>query len=122
MVERSSRLIVKKLWFAICLIILAGSTYLANPGDEHSLIFLFVPMIVLSFPAGFTVPYIIGGVAYLLYLIGIENPFSQRVDWNAWFYIMHTFYWLLFVLIGYLQWFIFFPYLKRNLKSFKHNE
>ncbi|MEW8508632.1 MAG: hypothetical protein AB2598_18220 [Candidatus Thiodiazotropha sp.] len=117
MVSRSSDLIMK-LWIAICFLVLLGATYIVDPNDEHSLIFLFVPMIILSFPAGFIVPYIIGGMAYLLLLAGIENPFSPGGGWNVWFYFMHTVYWLMFVVIGYLQWFIFFPRLKRKVKLF----
>lgn len=118
MVSGSSALIVK-IWTAICFLVLLGSTYIVDPSDKHSLIILFVPMIILSFPAGFIVPYIIGGIAYLLLLAGIENPFSPGGEWNVWFYLMHTVYWLMFVAIGYLQWFIFFPYLKRKVKLFR---
>ena len=118
MVNRSSALIVK-IWIAICFLVLLGATYIVDPSDEHSLVFLFVPMIILSLPAGFIVPYIIGGVAYLLLSADIENPFSPGTEWNAWFYFMHAVYWLIFVAIGYLQWFILVPYFKKKVKLFR---
>lgn len=106
-----------KVWILICFVVLLGSIYFVDPGDEHSLLFLFIPMIILSFPGGFVVPYIIGGIAYLLLKLGIENPFKTEQSWDIWYFSMYIGYWATFVAIGYIQWFVLLPYLRRRVRQ-----
>jgi hypothetical protein len=102
----------KIVWIALCLMVLIASLFVSDPDNEHSLLFLYIPMIILSFPSGLIVPVIIGSVAYLIFHLGIHNPFGMERFWNAWFYAMYIAYWLTFLAVGYIQWFILVPYLK----------
>jgi hypothetical protein len=108
----------KLLWVAACVVVLVVSIVSSDPQDKHSLLLLFYPMIILSFPCGLVVPYIIGGLALVLVHFGIERPYQESVKWEEWYYVMHTIYWGVFAFVGYLQWFRVFPYIKKKwLKS-----
>ena len=105
---------IKLLWVAACVVVFVVSIVLSDPQDKQSLLLLFYPMIILSFPSGLVVPYVIGGLALMLVHVGVERPYQESVKWEEWYYAMHTIYWGLFAFVGYLQWFKFLPYIKKR--------
>jgi len=104
------------IWLAMCLtaLVYAYKGY-HGPSDwklEEGLAF---EMMALSFPASFLVvaALILGGAG--LGLFGLALPTSSRLEMTA--------TWFLFVLAGYVQWFVVLPrLLRRWLEKYRKEE
>ena len=102
LVKRIAFTIVRLAWLAICLTALidAREVYQGR-SDWKTEQYLAFAMMVLSFPASYLVVggLILAGAA--LGPVGLGLPPSSKVEMTA--------TWLLFVVAGYIQWFIVLP-------------
>jgi len=106
-VRRTVGILARIIWLAICLtsLIYAYKGYLGSSDwkVEEGLAF---EMIVLSFPASSLVGAGLALAGAGLGLFGLPLPASSRPEMTA--------TWLLFVLAGYVQWFVVVPRLFRR--------
>ena len=90
------------LWLLLCIYELLS--FLLHPqawsSSEVNVLF-YLKMLVLTFPLGYVVALIVGGLSTLLFESGSTEIFGQQVS-------LFTI-WLAMVLIGYFQWFIWIP-------------
>jgi hypothetical protein len=114
-VRRTAGILVRVMWLAICVTALV-SAYKGYQGSsdwklEEGLAF---EMLALSFPASFLVviALILAGAG--LGLFGLALPASSRPEMTA--------SWLLFVVAGYVQWFVVVPRLRRRWREKHRNE
>ena len=101
---------IRVAWLAICLTILVNSQKgYRGRSDWKAEEYLAFEMMGLSFPASYLV---VGGLILAgpaLGLIGLRLPSSSKVEM--------TVIWLLFVLAGYIQWFVVIPRFWRETRS-----
>lgn len=100
--------IIKALWIGAMVVVLCITLY-AFDGKPNSDIGIFLVWsgLFLSFPVGLLVP-LVHVVLYESFSIAIETSYLSLVlDWLG------------FCIVGYLQWFMFAPYLIGKLRSFK---
>jgi hypothetical protein len=94
------------VWLAMCATVLASALYL-NAGDptarEIGPVFIWY-MIFLSFPGGLL-------VAATGALISALSAGEMNLSVTVSFLVI----WVAFVAVGYAQWFVLVPYLKRKL-------
>jgi hypothetical protein len=115
-VRRIARILVRMIWLATCLIVLAYAYKgYHGPSDwklEEGLAF---EMIALSFPASLLIVAALVLAGAGLGLFGLALPASSRPEM--------TVTWFLFVVAGYVQWFVVVPRLLRRWqgKSQKEN-
>lgn len=75
---------------------------------EAGLFFTYC-MVFLSFPSGYLIAYLAGFALWGIYeFFSVSLPYNQTVIFVEW---------LLFVCVGYLQWFILLPWLCNRLKN-----
>jgi len=100
----------KIIWIFLCVVVYLISMIFFDkwPNGEAS-IFLAITMFVLTFPLGLILFLLVNCVAYVLYTkFGISAPEN---------YFALTVTWIVFVVVGYFQWFVLIPYLKRRFFS-----
>jgi len=95
------------IWFVLCCAVFIYFLK-GNINDAENLIAFSLKMLVLTFPAG----YIAGalfpeGISALMMGLGVELTRIQHV-FIQWFFM---------VIAGYLQWFVFLPWLWRKWKA-----
>jgi uncharacterized membrane protein len=104
--ENKVRKIMLAVWLAMCATVLASALYL-NAGDptarEIGPVFIWY-MIFLSFPGGLL-------VAATGALISALSAGEMNLSVTVSFLVI----WVAFVAVGYAQWFVLVPYLKRKL-------
>ena len=100
--------VIKVLWFvaAFCVLLVTLYAFDGKPNSDIS-VFLTWMMLILSFPASLAV-----SLAHMLigaYLsVTIETSYvSLALEWSAYF------------ALGYIQWFVFLPYLIRKISSIR---
>ncbi|WP_186864126.1 hypothetical protein [Undibacterium griseum] len=76
---------------------------------NESQIYPIIGMVVLSFPAGLFYMYLFGFAVYGLDSIGIDLHQHEMLE-------VFTM-WAGFVLSGYLQWFVLFPFIQEKFRS-----
>ena len=98
--------ILKILWFVVNIMIIVYFSYLHYTIDKDAVI----PFVYLiTFPSGFLIPYLYMFSSYL-------NTFSIK---NALYISDIIIPGILFMIIGYIQWFILLPKIKKDFKSKK---
>ena len=102
--------VVRALWIAASLFVLVVTIYFYD-GKPLSDIWIFLTwlMLILSFPAGLVV-----SVAH--YALG--STFSITVETS---YLSLALEWLVYFVLGYLQWFVLLPWLWRKWKARRAN-
>jgi hypothetical protein len=103
-------------WLAASLIVLGWWYYrfglnaeLSRTLRNESQIYLIIGMAVLSFPSGLLYMYLFGLVVYGLDSVGIDLHEHEMLE----VFVL----WAGFVLSGYLQWFIFLPFIREKFRS-----
>ncbi len=102
--------IIKVLWIALCIVVLCITLYFYD-GKPNSDIsdFLVWTMVLLTFPLGLVIGLLIGWISFLLYeSTGVMSSVSYGMLFIAW---------LIFFIVGYLQWFKMIPLLIQKIKS-----
>jgi hypothetical protein len=102
LVKKTLWIVVQIIWVALCLLALteahqgyqAGSDWRVEEG-------LAFEMLVLSFPSSFVVAVGLALAGAVLGLFGLALPASSRLEMSC--------TWLLFVVAGYVQWFVLVP-------------
>ena len=97
---------VKSLWVGASLFVLVVTTS-SYDGKSYSDIWIFLTwlMLILSFPAGLA-------VSAAHYALGVF--FSTTVETS---YLSLALEWLVYFVLGYLQWFVVLPWLWRKWKA-----
>jgi len=103
-------ILVRILWLSICIAALVDA-HIGYQGNsdwklEEGLAF---EMLILSFPASFVVVAVLILLGEGLRLFGLALPGSNRAEM--------TITWLLFVMAGYIQWFLLLPKLWRSKRK-----
>jgi len=100
------------IWLFLNIIILIYSLYLRYLDPDGAIIFAYI-MYIISFPLGFIVPFVFVCIDKCIkYDINIfYRNFPILVD------IIIP--WFLFVIVGYIQWFVIFPKIYAFLKNYK---
>jgi len=104
----------KVAWLAACFGVLAWSFLHCRQESNLTLrsecSFLATSMMmVLTLPSGLAWVSLVSAMAYMLSLMGLEvggAPFTFEI-----------FMWLGFVVVGYVQWFLFVPWLTRRMRE-----
>jgi hypothetical protein len=109
--KKAFGLLVRIAWVAICIIALLnarkGYRGISDWQMEEGLAF---QMLVLSFPSSFVVAVGLALTGAMLGLFGLALPSSSKVGMTA--------TWFLFIVAGYVQWFVLLPkFLKRRKRS-----
>jgi len=106
--------LIRALWIISCLGALGVSLVYADVESGRDIdVFLIWVMLILSFPLGFLVVITYGALSFFFYSqFGWE--FSIVTSYDMYLYL--TVLWLIFVLIGYFQWFYLVPYLYRRYR------
>src|SRR6186997_3233778 len=102
--------IVKWAWIALALLLLLFTTVLfdGTPNSDAEIV-LGYGLLVLTFPSGF--------------LLSIAEGFVGRAAFNLMGLVATTSYlslgatWLMYTVLGYLQWFVFVPWVIRKLRA-----
>ena len=102
---------IKIIWFIFNIAILIYFSYIHVTIHYDAVIPFFYLMLLMTFPTGFIVPYISYLLSFILPFIGVESPYMVIYD--------IVIPWLFFVPIGYIQWFILLPKIRKYLKSKK---
>ena|SRR2546426_11405020 len=113
--------VTKITWIALCVLVLLVSYYFGaqerHGKHELSTAILVWGMLVLSFPGGWLVLYLVVGVGYLLALVfDRETTMPELYD----FIIFPLLLWLAYFVVGYLQWFKLVPALVTKVKHRKN--
>jgi len=101
----------RALWVGISVFVLAVTLYAfdGRPDSDIGVFFAWC-MLILSFPVGLLVP---------LVHVALFEAFSTTVENSSFSFVLD---WVGFTMLGYLQWFVFVPYLigkRRDSKSRK---
>jgi hypothetical protein len=97
------------LWLAACAALLVYAFSQRNVHEPDIGITFTLTMITLTFPIGYVLAALAGYIFLFLYKsLGIVNPGSFWADAIAW---------IVFVVVGYFQWFVFIPWLYRKAKQ-----
>ena len=109
--KKALRVLVRIAWVTICVIALVnaheGYRGTSDPQMEEG---LALQMLVLSFPLSFVVAVGLVLTGALLGLFGVALPSPSKAEMTA--------TWFLFVVAGYIQWFILLPnFLRRRKRS-----
>jgi hypothetical protein len=110
-VKKTLWIVAQIVWVAICLLALIeahqGYRGASDWQVEEGLAF---EMIVLSFPSSFAVAIGLASTGAILGLFGLALPASSRLEMTC--------TWFLFVVAGYVQWFVLVPrFLARRKKT-----
>lgn len=108
-VENRSERLARGGWIGLCLVVIVFASAIASSiqPDAHKAaeIFFAYAMLTLSFPIGFLGPFFVSGLDYLLNLEMLGFYGSNFVAW------------LVFFVLGYLQWFKLLPWLIAKWRS-----
>jgi thiamine transporter ThiT len=97
---------VKKIWLLACFSMLALFLLDDNAWQNSELSALcYIRTLVLTFPSGF-----LGGVS-VGYIFSFVDIYNEKAE----FFIT----WLSMVVIGYLQWFVFFPAVYKLIRQWR---
>src|SRR5712691_9509348 len=97
------RRVAKLVWVGLCLVVLAVTLYLGDPGTKRDIdIFLIWSMLVLGFPSSGLIVLLFAGVSYVLYQ---HFSIAPSAEGAISFYAYLAFTWLAFFVVGYFQWF-----------------
>ena len=104
----------KIIWLSVNIMILLYLLYLSTKGTDWGMVFAFI-MYAMTFPIGFVVPYI--------YIFIDKYTDINMVYFRESYPIMEGIIlpWSLFLIVGYLQWFILIPKIKKWWKKRKLN-
>jgi hypothetical protein len=92
------------VWLLLCGLVPLIVQWGAHDADEAFLLL----MIVLTAPSGFLLTGFLSILFMLLHkTLGLEVPESRILD---------AVYWVLFVMVGYVQWFIVLPWFSKKIK------
>ena len=109
-VKKTLWIVVPSIWVAICLLALMeahqGYRGASDWQVEEGLAF---EMLILSFPSSFAVAIGLVLVGAILGLFGFALPASSKLEMSC--------TWLLFVVAGYVQWFVLVPRFLARRKS-----
>jgi hypothetical protein len=121
--EKSSRatsyfLLVRRTWICLCVFLLGWALYTFNAAGSaqplayrnERVLLLALLMLSLTFPSGFTGPFLTEGIAYVL-----SPLFSFSLDEPSSFSIFLM--WLSFFICGYLQWFQLTPWIIKKVRE-----
>lgn len=105
---------LKAIWLFLACLVLGVTLFNFEKSSNPDIAqFLFYAMLVLSFPLGFLV------AALLSYLvIGLHSAFGLTLESD---YLSITLLWAIFVIVGYLQWFVLIPFIRERLRERKNN-
>ena len=102
-------------WLVACCVVLIWWSFAYGMSDTLSAtlkneaqVYLLIPMVVLSFPAGLLWVVVLAGVLRLASTIGLDTTWSPLVH--------AAFIWLGCVIFGYVQWFLVVPALVARRK------
>lgn len=106
-------LVVKVSWLLLAfgVLFLTLHLYDGTPATNDAELILLYGMLTLSFPASQIVPLILSAIGYLMRVSGnnLSIPFNH---------LILVVEWLVFLCLGYLQWFAFFPWLWHKLHRY----
>lgn len=105
-------LTTKVVWLLMAngILIFTLHLYDGTPATRDAELILLYGMLILSFPASQIVLLILGAIGYLVELCG--GKISVPIN-----YLTLVVDWLVFLIVGYLQWFVLLPWLWRKLKT-----
>ncbi len=93
------------IWLIACLATLVFA-FVQREIHDASIVFAYL-MIFLTFPLGYALAAFVGAISFGLYsTMGIVMPDG---------FIPNLVWWVMFVAVGYLQWFVLVPWLFRKL-------
>ena len=100
--------IIKVLWLIAAFAVLFVTLY-AFDGKPNSDVWVFLiwMMLVLSFPASLMVSLVLTFLVTYFSVISETSHVSLALQWSAYF------------ALGYIQWFVFLPYLIRKISSIR---
>jgi hypothetical protein len=103
--------LVKFIWISLSFLVLVVTLLKFDKSPQNDIeIFQIYSMAALTFPTG---------VLFILFTSGLlavlEKYFSTQVS-TSYSYLL--FVWIGFFISGYFQWFLLFPYLLTNLRSY----
>ncbi len=101
---------VSWLLFAIGILLFTLHLYDGTPATRDAELILLYGMMALSFPASQVVALILGAIGYLSEMWGESLSIPSN-------YLTLVAEWLVFLGVGYLQWFVLLPWLWRRWKS-----
>jgi hypothetical protein len=105
-------LFMRFAWLAVCIVALFGALRgYEGKSDWKMEEGLASEMMILGFPASLLVALCFMAVGFLLqqFGLGVSLPFASRVE------MITT--WLIFLIVGYIQWFLILPYLIRRWRN-----
>lgn len=95
------------IWFVACVLVLVFA-FVQRKIDDTDIAFTYF-MLYLTFPVGYLLAAIAGFVLFSLHdAYGIVAPGG---------FIPNLVAWVLFVVVGYLQWFVLLPWLVRRFRG-----
>jgi hypothetical protein len=98
-------------WVALCLVVLAFMLS-AGPNPEDGVIFVYA-MLALTLPIGFVAAYLFASISFLLErFMGYVIPYDPVANGATW---------ALFVMFGYLQWFVLLPWALGKFRNRRAN-
>jgi len=100
-----ARKILLSLWLLACCAVLVF-VFISKDIKDADIVFIYA-MYVLTFPSGFIVQLVFIGVSYIS-----SELFNYTIPSGP---ITNLFAWLLFIIIGYLQWFKLVPWVYMRL-------
>ena len=106
--------ILKGIWFSINLIILIYAIYLYQIDKDGAIVFAYL-MFLVSFPLGFAVPFV---------FICMDTcvGYDINMHYDSFPIVIDIFIpWVLFLIAGYLQWFIILPKILKYFRSKSKN-
>jgi hypothetical protein len=114
-VNKNSLVISRGIWLTLAFVVFVIAVMLGTPlqpteGEEAGMVVGY-PMWILAFPLNIPTMYIYGGISYLAELNKLN--ILQNLMNNIYVF------WFSFFIVGYLQWFVLFPFLIKKWRS-KH--
>jgi|SRR5687768_2838404 len=99
-----------RLWVGLCVSVLLLSSYYYDGKPNSDIdVFLVWSMVVLTFPVGLLVAWLLGGVFYILHYLFSINVYS------GYFQLVAT--WIVFFVAGYAQWGKLVPYVVNKIRD-----
>ena len=108
-------IVAQIIWVAICLLaVIEARQGYRGASDWQVEEGLAFEMMVLSFPSSFAVAIGLASMGAILGLFGLALPASSRLEMTC--------TWFLFVVAGYVQWFVLVPRFLARRKKITRNE
>lgn len=102
---------IKIIWLVLNIAIIVYFSYAHVTIHYDAAIPFFYLMLLLTFPIGFIVPFVAYFLSFILPSVPVENPYS--------FIDGIVVPGVVFIAVGYIQWFILLPKIRKYLKSKK---